>query len=64
MRNTREDGSGTWCTLYHTNNKPTPADIGAVAKADSINYLLFSILDNKLQIFKLNFKFYREEKEV
>ena len=28
-----------------------------------LNQYLF-ILDNKLQIFKLNFKFYREEKEV
>lgn len=32
IRTTNQAGSGTWNTIYHTNNKPSPADIGA-AKA-------------------------------
>ena len=29
MRSTNVRGEGAWSVLYHTNNKPTPADIGA-----------------------------------
>ena len=39
MRNTNGSGEGNWSVLYHTNNKPTPADIGAAAASHSHNYL-------------------------
>ena len=39
MRSTNNLGQGSWSVLYHTNNKPTPADIGAAPASHSHNYL-------------------------
>ncbi len=39
MRSTNQLGQGSWSVLYHTNNKPTPADIGAAPASHTHNYL-------------------------
>ena len=42
MRSTNVRGEGNWSVLYHTNNKPTPADIGAAPASHNHNYLPLS----------------------
>ena len=42
MRSTNVRGEGSWSVLYHTNNKPTPADIGAAPASHNHNYLPLS----------------------
>ena len=39
MRSTNVRGEGNWSVLYHTNNKPTPAAIGAAPASHNHNYL-------------------------
>ena len=39
MRSTNVRGEGNWSVLYHTNNKPTPAAIGAAPASHTHNYL-------------------------
>lgn len=39
MRNVNVNGDGTWNVLYHTGNKPTPADIGAATASHAHDYL-------------------------
>ena len=42
MRSTNVRGEGNWSVLYHTNNKPTPADIGAAPASHTHDYLPLS----------------------
>lgn len=39
MRNRNVNGEGTWCELYHTNNKPSLSDIGAAPASHEHSYL-------------------------
>ena len=40
IRTVNVNGEGTWNTLYHTGNKPTPAEIGAAATSHNHNTLV------------------------
>ncbi|EOW5591403.1 hypothetical protein ACOXPZ_002571 [Escherichia coli O115:H10] len=38
VRNIQENGRSEWIKVYSTNEKPTPSEIGAVAKTDRIDF--------------------------
>lgn len=38
VRNIQENGQSAWVKVYSTNEKPTPSEIGAVAKTDRIDF--------------------------
>lgn len=38
VRNIQENGKSEWIKVYSTNEKPTPSEIGAVAKTDRIDF--------------------------